>query len=138
LVYGGDTPLSEVESMAMNNYMIRYRPNVRMYVSVHSFGDMVLYPWGFSGSPGWIENWEYHQEVGNLWAAAIRGATGKNYRVGNIADLLGNAFGASDDHMAGEQEIDLVYTLEVRRLSRDLRIFKLFRFTVDERWIDWF
>lgn len=99
--------------MALNNYMTRYRPNVRMYFSVHSFGDMVLYPWGFSGSPGWVANWQYHHQVGALWADAIRAATGKQYVVGNVADILGNAFGASDDHMAGEQLVDLVYTLEL-------------------------
>jgi hypothetical protein len=93
--------------------MTRYRPNVKMYISVHSFGDMVLYPWGFSGSPGWISNWEHHRRVGNLWADAIRAQTGKSYQVGNIADILGNAFGASDDHMAGEQLVNLVYTLEL-------------------------
>lgn len=82
-----------------------------MYISVHSFGDMVLYPWGFSGSSGWITNWQYHHQVGQLWADAIRQATGKDYVVGNIADILGNAFGASDDHMAGEQRVELVYTL---------------------------
>lgn len=70
----------------MNEYMTRYRPNVRMYMSVHSFGDMVLWPWGFSGSPGWISNWQYHQDVGMLWADAIRAVTGKVYRVGK--DLL--------------------------------------------------
>jgi len=113
LTYSGAGPLSEVESMALNNYMTRYRPNVRMYISVHSFGDMVLYPWGYSGSPGWIPNWQYHHDVGILWADAIRAATGKNYVVGNVADILGNAFGASDDHMAGEQLVNLVYTLEL-------------------------
>lgn len=112
-MYGGPTPLSEVESFAMNNYMTRYRPMVKMYMSVHSWGDMVLYPWGFSGSTGWIQNWQHHHEVGQLWATAIRQATGKNYVVGNIADVLGNAFGASDDHMAGEQQVELVYTLEL-------------------------
>ena len=95
--------------------MTRYRPKVRMYISVHSFGDMVLYPWGYSGSPGLIGNWQRHQTVGNLWAAAIRAQTGKVYQVGNIADILGNAFGASDDHMAGEQLVNLVYTLELTR-----------------------
>jgi hypothetical protein len=99
--------------MAMNIYMTRYRPNVKMYISVHSFGDMVLYPWGFTGSPGLISNWQHHNRVGNLWADAIRAQTGKSYQVGNIADILGNAFGASDDHMAGEQLVNLVYTLEL-------------------------
>lgn len=34
------------------------------------------------GSPGWISNWQYHQDVGMLWADAIRAVTGKNYIVG--------------------------------------------------------
>lgn len=82
-----------------------------MYVSVHSFGDMVLYPWGYSGSPGWIASWQRHHQVGQLWADAILRATGKRYVVGNVADILGNAFGASDDHMAGEQKVDYSFTL---------------------------
>ncbi|CRL08319.1 CLUMA_CG021383, isoform A [Clunio marinus] len=113
LTFPGLTPLSEIESLALNNYMTQHRANVRLYMSVHSFGDMVLYPWGFSGSSGWISNWEEHHQVGLLWANAIREQTGKVYRVGNIADILGNAFGASDDHMAGEQRVNLVYTLEL-------------------------
>lgn len=84
-----------------------------MYISVHSFGDMVLYPWGYSGSPGWITNWQHHHNIGVLWANAIRQATGKQYVVGNIADILGNAFGASDDHMSGVHGIEIVYTLEL-------------------------
>lgn len=111
--YGGETPLSEVETAAEDRYMTQYRPNVIMYMSVHSWGDMVLYPWGFAGSPGWISNWQYHHQVGLLWADAVRQATGKNYVVGNIADVLGNAFGASDDHMAGTQQVSLSYTLEL-------------------------
>lgn len=73
----------------------------------------MLYPWGYQGSPGNITNWQYHHQVGSLWADAIRNHSGKNIRVGNIADVLGNAFGASDDHMAGDQGINLSYTLEL-------------------------
>lgn len=95
--------------------MTRYRQNIKVYITVHSFGDMVLYPWGFQGSPGLIENHAYHHEVGLLWRNAIQAQTGKVYAVGNIAVILGNAFGASDDHMAGNQRVNLVYTLELTR-----------------------
>lgn len=115
LVYGGEASLTEPEVAAMNNYMTRYRANVHMYVSVHSFGDMVLYPWSYVGSPGNISNWQYHFDVGMLYANAIRAATGKNIIVGNSIDILGTAFGVSDDHMAGEQHITLAYTLELTR-----------------------
>lgn len=95
--------------------MTRYRQNIRIYLTVHSFGDMVLYPWGFAGSPGLISNHAYHHEVGLLWRNAIQAQTGKVYAVGNVAVILGNAFGASDDHMAGNQNVNLVYTLELTR-----------------------
>jgi len=113
LTYPGTAPFSEPESQAIDDLMTRYRANIVTYITVHSFGDMVLYPWGFQGSPGLIHNHQYHHDVGLLWRNAIQAATGKNYAVGNIAVLLGNAFGASDDHMAGTQRVNLVYTLEL-------------------------
>lgn len=115
LTFPGPSPFSEPEAQAIDNLMTRYRQNIKTYITVHSFGDMVLYPWGFAGSPGLIGNHAYHHEVGLLWRNAIQAQTGKVYAVGNIAQLLGNAFGASDDHMAGNQGVDLVYTLELTR-----------------------
>jgi len=115
LTFSGPNPFSESESQAIDDLMTRYREHIKIYITVHSFGDMVLYPWGYAGSPGLISNHAYHHEVGLLWRNAIQAATGKNYAVGNIAVLLGNAFGASDDHMAGTQGVNLVYTLELSR-----------------------
>jgi hypothetical protein len=112
LVYSGEAPHSELEVNAMNNYVARYRANIRLYFTVHSFGDMVLWPWSYPGGV-WIENWQDHQRVGLLFAEGIRQATGKQYVVGNSIDILGTAFGVSDDHMSGEHRIPLSYTLEL-------------------------
>lgn len=99
LTFPGPAPHSEPETQAIDELMRRYRPNIRAYITVHSFGDMVLYPWGYAGSPGLIGNHAYHHEVGLLWRNAIQAQTGKVYAVGNTAALLGNAFGCSDDHV---------------------------------------
>lgn len=99
MTFPGPEPFSESESSAIDALMTRYRANIKIYITVHSFGDMVLYPWGFSGSPGLIDNHAYHHQVGLLWRNAIQAQTGKVYAVGNIAVILGNAFGASDDHV---------------------------------------
>ena len=93
--------------------MRRYAHNMKLYLSVHCFGDMVLWPWGYSGSPGWIHTHPEHQELGNRWRNAILANGGRSYQVGNVADILGNAFGAIDDHMAGTYNIPYVYTLEL-------------------------
>lgn len=60
-----------------------------------------------------MSNYGVHQEAGNLWADAIRQATGKNIIVGNSADIMGTIYGASDDHMRGAHNVDIVYTLEL-------------------------
>ncbi|XP_070494549.1 carboxypeptidase B-like [Chironomus tepperi] len=111
--YPGPSPLSEPESFHLDHLMSRYAHNMKLYLSVHTFGDMVLWPWGYSGSPGWIETHAEHQTLGNLWRNAILANGGRSYQVGNVADVLGNAFGAVDDHMAGTYGVPYVYTLEL-------------------------
>lgn len=96
----------------MNNYVARYRANIKLYVSVHSFGDMVLWPWSYPGAP-WISTWQDHQRVGMLFADAIEQATGRVYRVGNTIDVLTTAAGVCIDHMSGEHSIPLSYALEL-------------------------
>jgi hypothetical protein len=51
--------------------------------------------------------------LGNLWRQDILAQGGRSYIVGNVADVLGNAFGAIDDHAAGTYNIPYVYTLEL-------------------------
>ncbi|KAG5677263.1 hypothetical protein PVAND_007034 [Polypedilum vanderplanki] len=111
--YPGPSSLSEPESFALHTLLERYASRVKLYLSVHTFGDMVLWPWGYSGSPGWISTHEEHQALGVLWRDGILAQGGRNYIVGNVADVLGNAFGAVDDHMAGHYGIPYVYTLEL-------------------------
>lgn len=115
LIYPGESPMSEVEVAAMHNYMDQHRVNAKMYCTVHSFGDMFLYPWTYFESSGNISTWQYHHAVGDEYANAIRAATGKNIRVGNSIDILGYAYGVSDDHMAGEFDINSSFTLELTR-----------------------
>lgn len=92
MTYSGPAPFSEPESFAVHKYLERYRENVPLYLSVHSFGNMVLYPWGYTGSPGLAPNWQEHHQLGLRWANAIRNATGEKYIVGNVAKILGETF----------------------------------------------
>lgn len=97
--------------------MGRYQQNVKLYLSSHSFGDLMLIPYGFSenGSPGYTEHWRHHQMVAQLWVDAIRAKTGKIYEVGNSLDLMGTTFGISKDHMHGHFKIPVAFTLELVR-----------------------
>lgn len=92
--------------------MESFKFNLRMYLSTHSYGDLVLWPFGFEFDV-YIKNWKQHSQVGQLWADAIFAATGKVYEVGNSADILYTANGASDDHAVAFANADLAYTLEL-------------------------
>ena len=45
-VFKGSNPLSEKESLAISNY-ITNTSNIMAAVSVHSYGNVLIYPWGY-------------------------------------------------------------------------------------------
>jgi hypothetical protein len=81
-----------------------------MYLSVHTFGDLVLYPWGFTGA-GPIENEADAIRVGNIFRSSILAATGKDYLVVNSLAYFGNINGSVDDHMNGKFRSHKLYYL---------------------------
>jgi len=110
--YPGAHALSEPEIFANANYMESFKNNLRLYLAVHSYGPMVLWPYGFAFDL-YIKNWKEHQHLGELWAEAIFKATGTAFEVGNSADILYTANGASDDHAAAYANANLAFTIEL-------------------------
>lgn len=82
----GPSPLSEPETSALATYMESFKYNLRMYLSTHSFGNYVLWPFGFAEST-YIKNWKEHIEVGQLWVNEIYNTTGQFYLLGNSVDV---------------------------------------------------
>lgn len=72
----------------------------------------MLWPFGFEFDV-YIKNWKEHILVGQRWVDAIQRATGKFYDLGNSADLLYTANGASDDHAVAFANANLAFTLEL-------------------------
>lgn len=115
LTYPGPFALSEPEDFVLHEVMNRYRENLRMYLSVHTFGDLVLFPWGYSDNPGPLplDNTAQHVLAGNLFRDAVLAATGKDYFVVNSLSYFGNINGAVDDNMLAAVGADIAYTLEL-------------------------
>jgi hypothetical protein len=95
--------------------MDRYKANLRMYLSVHTFGDLVLFPWGYVANPGPLprDNTDEHILAGNMFRDDILAATGKDYLVVNSIDYFGNINGAVDDNMLAAVGAHTAYTLEL-------------------------
>jgi hypothetical protein len=89
----------------------KYNGSLHTYLAVHSYGNYVLYPYGYDWNH-LIKNWKEHQAVGEDFAKAVRQYSGVSYEVGNSAEVLYAAFGASDDYVAS-QGARLAFTLEL-------------------------
>lgn len=49
------TALSEPEDFVLDRIVARYRSNVRLYLSVHSFGDLILFPWSYREAQAYVK-----------------------------------------------------------------------------------
>lgn len=108
--YRGTNANSEVETRILSALMQQY-PNTRIYAAIHSFGQYILYPWGYDWI--YIDNADEHQSLADASAGAIYAVQGTVYQTGNSAFLLYIASGATDDFAAGGAGINLAFTWEL-------------------------
>nr|XP_022916633.1 carboxypeptidase B-like [Onthophagus taurus] len=109
-IYRGPYAFSEVEIAAFRDIVYSLE-NVDFYMALHSFGNWVLYPWGYDFLL--TDNNDELHYLGERIADAIAQVFGTYYVVGNSAFLLYPAAGASDDWMKAVGGADLSYTLEL-------------------------
>lgn len=103
-----------------------------LYLTMHSYGSMILYPWGHDGSLSG-NAFALHTVGVNMTTAidAVSHPSFPRYVVGNSVLVIGYAAsGASEDyaHLAG---VPLSYTYELPGLSGGLQGFHL-----DPIWIE--
>ncbi|CAJ0583497.1 unnamed protein product, partial [Mesorhabditis spiculigera] len=109
--------MSEIEGRNLRNVLLARRANIKGYVTLHSYGENLLYPWGYNVRT-------YPSDVtdlinmGRAMSQAIQRVHGTRYAVANAADLLYPAAGASDDY-AKSIGIKYVYTVELRPGEND-------------------
>jgi carboxypeptidase A2 len=111
--YRGETAFSEPETQAVRNALMDYRNVTKFYLTLHSYGNYLLYPWGFTSSLP--PNWKELDNIGKAGANAISAATGTRYTVGSSTNVLYVAAGGSDDYALGELKIPYSLTMELPR-----------------------
>lgn len=50
-MYRGTVPLSEPESAALAAALHKHGKKIGLYISVHCYGNLIMYPWGFTKAP---------------------------------------------------------------------------------------
>lgn len=50
-VYGGPMPFSEPETQGIKSIMERWKEQTKMYMSIHTYGNTIIYPYGYTTKP---------------------------------------------------------------------------------------
>ncbi|CAH0385673.1 unnamed protein product [Bemisia tabaci] len=110
-IYRGPAPFSEPESRALRDFIMANRMQIKIYLSFHSFGNYILYPWGHQGAKPF--DWQSLERLAMKASEAISRNSGAKYRVGSSSAMLGAAAGGSTDWVKGYAGIQYAYTIEL-------------------------
>ncbi|XP_043288591.1 carboxypeptidase B-like isoform X2 [Venturia canescens] len=113
-IYAGTGPFSEPETNAIKNFFEASAADFKAFLSFHSYGQFILYPWGYNRRVP--ADYADLEKVGQQAAAAMKIAGGASsvYTVGNSANTLYPAAGGSDDWAKARLKIKYSYTIELR------------------------
>ncbi|CRL07711.1 CLUMA_CG020665, isoform A [Clunio marinus] len=110
--YAGPSAFSEPETLALETYIASIREKFDVYLSFHSYGHLILYPFGHTIYN--ITDYEMLQDIGDAMAAKTYLIDEIQYTVGNWNKVLYPSSGPSIDHMYGQHNIPIAYTIEMR------------------------
>ncbi|XP_030569352.1 carboxypeptidase B [Drosophila novamexicana] len=115
--YRGSKAFSEPETFYISKFISGFpRDTFQAYLSFHSYGQYILYPWGY----------DYHltkdradlDRVARQAGSIITKSSGVKYTVGSSATTLYPAAGGSDDWAKGIAGIKYAYTIEMGDTGR--------------------
>jgi len=109
--FRGQTAFSEPETQMLRDLMLSYKGRAQMYLTLHSYGKYIIYPWGYTSSLP--SNWRDIDEVAKAGADAIRAAYNSWWTVGSSTNVLYAAAGGSDDYALAVGQIPISITLEL-------------------------
>ncbi|XP_064539892.1 carboxypeptidase B1-like [Drosophila montana] len=94
--FAGPTAFSEPETIVVRDLMHSLANRGIMYLTIHSYGNYLLYPWGWTSDlPA---TWQDLDDVARAGGDAIEKATGTVYEVGSTTNVLYIAAGVSHDY----------------------------------------
>ncbi|KAF2904074.1 hypothetical protein ILUMI_02091 [Ignelater luminosus] len=110
-IYRGSKPFSEPEIKAFRDLILRYAANIKLSISLHSFGQLILHPWTYTTNlPANIKELN---RLGIHVAETLKNATKANYGVGPVSQVLYYAAGSNIDWIMAVAGINLTYVIEL-------------------------
>ncbi|KAG0225789.1 hypothetical protein BGW42_004096 [Actinomortierella wolfii] len=93
--YRGPRAFSSPEATNVANYLQSLGSNVGMYIDFHSYSQLWMTPWGYTGTRP--SNYQYLVGLANAAAQALRSVHGTSFRTGDIYNVIYPASGNSAD-----------------------------------------
>ncbi|KAJ0174172.1 hypothetical protein K1T71_010318 [Dendrolimus kikuchii] len=109
--YAGPKPFSEPETQMVRNIMMQNAKRLKLYVSIHSYGQYLVYPWGYTGDflP---KEWKKLDSLARSVSDAVQRAGGLPFKVLSAGKWY-PAAGGSDDFAFGAVGVPYSYTMEL-------------------------
>ncbi|XP_067142504.1 uncharacterized protein [Centruroides vittatus] len=110
--YIGPSAMSELETQAVVNTLSEVKNRVKLYMTFHSYGQYILFPWGYK-----LTVTKDHFElmtVAKRAAAAIKKLYGTEFEPGSISTLLYPATGNTVDWAYADLGVKYSYAIELR------------------------
>ncbi|XP_028030264.1 carboxypeptidase B-like [Bombyx mandarina] len=109
--YAGPEPFSEPETQIVRNVMMENAKRMKLYVSIHSYGQYLVYPWGYTGDilP---KEWKKLDSLARAVSDAIQRVGGQPFKVMSAGKWY-PAAGGSDDFAFGAVGVPYSYTMEL-------------------------
>ncbi len=114
--YRGERAFSESETMAVRNFIMSRAHRFKLFLTMHSYGQFILYPWGHERMAP--NNWRQLELLGATAGEAMREVNDHRYTIGSAAQVLYPAAGGSDDWARGQAKIPYTYTIELPDTGR--------------------
>ncbi|EDW68992.2 carboxypeptidase B1 [Drosophila virilis] len=115
--YKGERPFSEPETRAMRNILDSLAPNLLFFLSLHSYGQSIMYPWGYCREAPYY--WRELHTLATTGRTAIKSYNGREYRTGSISCLTKRTIaGSVVDYVYGVLKSPMALVMELP--SREL------------------
>jgi hypothetical protein len=101
-VYWGTGPFSEPETQRVRDYILS-RPNIRAHNDIHSFGQMILHPWGYTSAHS--PDHAIFTQMGTAMRQRIQAVHGRIYTPGTFYSVLYPASGVANDWIYADRKI---------------------------------
>lgn len=110
--YKGVQAFSEPETFGLQR-MMNTIGDIDLFITFHSFGQTVLYPWGWTRAPP--SNARQLKNLARKFSSAVKEQSGGqiDYELGGSGPLYGLASGATDDWAYGALGVPFSYTIEL-------------------------